>query len=460
MSDATWKQILVAAQVIGKVIVAGFGEPLMDPKCLSHIQDLDDLGVWTSISTNGILLSPRTSERLASLKHLFHINVSIDSPDPATYREMRGGEVGKALRGLSNLMSAIDDPERITVSSVLMKGNLASLAAFPPILSRLRVRKYVLQSQVDLNPEGQHEHLFELCDAELRVSHLRTACHRVGVQFDFTLPDRLNLELRDLPMAQRQYWDGGNPSERESRKCTIPWEIPFIDKDGLVYPCCYSSALHADIVGDLGKTSLVAIWRSEAFHEFRQRLVDGDLPDSCRACSAVGAGEHPFHRYSAQILFEESQLRDHRQMRLVVQNQGTCIWDRNTPVRIGTALPRDRQSAYYDPTWISSNRLVSFTEEKVPPGETATFRFRLKPSFTVPSESFQLVVEGIAWLPGTTFELPSSEAQGTRIVALTYRVSIKTKLLLHRLLWRIRRTRRAIIAYFDDVRKAHNSWGA
>ena len=60
----------------------------------------------------------------------------VDSPDPEIYHRIRGGPLEKALRGIANLMAEIDDPLRVSVSSVLMSESVASLVAFPPVLAR------------------------------------------------------------------------------------------------------------------------------------------------------------------------------------------------------------------------------------------------------------------------------------------------------------------------------------
>ncbi|MFH0905602.1 MAG: S8 family serine peptidase [bacterium] len=67
-------------------------------------------------------------------------------------------------------------------------------------------------------------------------------------------------------------------------------------------------------------------------------------------------------------------------------------------VRLGTALPFDRSSILYQPTWISANRVLAsgFT---IPPGATLDLQFTITAPTTrgTYQENFQLVAEHITW---------------------------------------------------------------
>ena len=83
-------------------------------------------------------------------------------------------------------------------------------------------------------------------------------------------------------------------------------------------------------------------------------------------------------------------------------NTGTKAWTPTgtNPVRIGTAQPRDRSSAFRPATgWWSANRPAALNQPMIPPGSIGTFVFPV----TVPAggttvrEHFQLVADGAAW---------------------------------------------------------------
>lgn len=97
------------------------------------------------------------------------------------------------------------------------------------------------------------------------------------------------------------------------------------------------------------------------------------------------------------------------------KNNGTQAWSNTgaNPVRLGTSHPRDRQSPFYNSTWLAPNRVGTFTgrleaggdvttTDTIEPGETARFVFTMtappRSSAVNLREYFQPVVESITWL--------------------------------------------------------------
>ncbi|MDP9211742.1 MAG: SpoIID/LytB domain-containing protein [bacterium] len=97
------------------------------------------------------------------------------------------------------------------------------------------------------------------------------------------------------------------------------------------------------------------------------------------------------------------------------KNNGSQAWSNtgSNPVRLGTSHPRDRQSPFYNSTWLTPTRVGSFTgrvesddsvtaTDTIEPGETARFGFTMtappRTSAANLREYFQPVVEGVTWL--------------------------------------------------------------
>ena len=127
MAEGLQRDILPIARRYRKVILAGYGEPLLNPHLLPFLKELDQAKVEIGMSTNGTLLTASIARKLATLKYLVALNVSIDSPEEDSYRHIRGGQVEKALTGLKNLMAVIDEPQKVSVSAVLMRHNIKHL---------------------------------------------------------------------------------------------------------------------------------------------------------------------------------------------------------------------------------------------------------------------------------------------------------------------------------------------
>jgi radical SAM protein with 4Fe4S-binding SPASM domain len=402
MAEGLRRDILPIARRYRKVILAGYGEPLLNPHLLPFLKELDQAKVEIGMSTNGTLLTESIARKLATLKYLVALNVSIDSPEEDSYRHIRGGQVEKALTGLKNLMAVIDEPQKVSVSAVLMRHNIKHLVHFPAILAKLGVRKFVLQGLVDYTDFCSENQLLSHRELFTSLDEIKRLCQEAGIEIHVHQAERLELERHSPQEARRRYHAPFSESG-ETRQCVIPWEIPFIDREGRVFPCCNASNDAAAVMGDLKQESWDEIWNGNRFRTFRQRLLDGaPTPAICQACNVAPRGVHPL-LYAAKIIPELSLLRGKRSVKLVVKNISPYTWTRQDPIFVGTAAPRDRASQLWHPTWVSANRPASFQEKEVPPGSLATFKFKVHVTMRTGIERFELVYEGKTWLLNTRF---------------------------------------------------------
>lgn len=216
--EIPWREVVELARETRNVIIAGFGEPLLHPDCMSLLQELDRSSVWMSLATNGTAITEARARQMAELLNLVHINVSIDSPDPATYRAIRGGELERALRGLRNLMAAVSDANRVTVSSVAMASNLSTLSAFPPLLAELGVRRYILQGLAQYSAECESESLADPEVTAAGIEGLRGACSAAGIELICLAGDRFETPFVGDPARPHS-------GARGAKVCTLPWEM-------------------------------------------------------------------------------------------------------------------------------------------------------------------------------------------------------------------------------------------
>ena len=160
-------------------------------------------------------------------------------------------------------------------------------------------------------------------------------------------------------------------------------------------------------LGQLGLQTFDEIWHGEAFQAFRRDLLDGTTtPGICRICTITPLGPHPFPAWAASLVPGSIQVTRGRgaAVRIQIRNEGTRTWTRGDLVRIGTHAPRDGVSALEHHTWLAPTRAATFDEDVIEPGGIATFRFLTNaPPDGVATGAFQVVVDGVRWLPNTQF---------------------------------------------------------
>ncbi|HWM95025.1 MAG TPA: radical SAM protein [Thermoanaerobaculia bacterium] len=410
IAPEVWRRVLEVAPSAGHLNINGWGENFANPRFLAMIEEVDAAGVSHNFSTNGSLVAPPAAARLARLANLRVVNVSLDATDAQAYRNVRGGDVRSALRGLSTLLEALG-PERVTASFVVNEASVDALPSASSVMASLGARHLVLQAEVD---SGRHETTPERA-AQAVGTFLRDAQER-------------GLDVLVVPFLQHRLektrpriWQVGaaGPPERVSgagkgttRQCSSPWEHVFVDKDGRVFPCCNCPpwTVNGDtVMGDLRHQSFAEVWNGARFRQFRRQLLDGPPPPVCQRCEVTSWGVHLFKSYAARILkigYDDAA----RRVRLTVRNCGLEAWSASAPLRLGTTRPRDRESVFRDDSWLAPSRPCQASKAVVAPGARARLDFTLAPG-AEGRQLFQLLLEGLIWLPETELAVDSAAGE-------------------------------------------------
>lgn len=431
IDDVVWKRILEVAPKVGYININGWGENFTDPRFLEFLCELGALEVPVCFTTNGTYITPEIARSLGKLSNIDRITVSVDSPDPDTFRAIRGISLEPVIRGLRSLLEHYPRPSDVVVCSVVTDRTLLSLRAFPALLASLGSTNYVLLGLVDNGGSVTHDGLYEELATKV-IAEIGTECTARGIHFLVHpyLANRLRGHRTSLSPEARTFLESYTPALKPTRQCSSPWDHLFINRNGQVLPCCncspweHSNEDNEAILGDLRDQSFDEVWTGGRVSSFQDRLRSGDLPGVCRDCEVTSTGPHFFDVFSARLELEASERR-RGAIRLAFRNTGAATWTTETKLRIGTARPRDRASKHRYRTWLSPNRVAGLLESSVPPGELGHFQFRVarlpKADRGAQSpERFQLLVEGVCWLPNTEFELRN---RGSRLDPLWRRIS-------------------------------------
>ncbi|MCJ7445896.1 MAG: radical SAM protein [Methanotrichaceae archaeon] len=386
MSNEVWSKIIKLTPYFQLIAVAGIGEPLTDPNFLSRIKSLDDLGVRTAFSTNGLLLQKFIPD-LVALKHLAQLNVSIETPNADIYRYMRpGGALLTVFSGISALMKATTHPESVTASAVVMKSNLQSLLSLPAMLDVLGIKLLILRGLY--NPGNLDEEVItDLLELENTLKKIETSCNKYGITLDAGALAGVQQKKEEQGLSSfiQRFKELLNPSPPITKQCIFPWEVPVVSKEGNVYACC--SRVPDLIVGNILEQSFEEIWFGPKIESLRQDLLTGYLSGTCQSCNTFPSGPHPYTLYSSEVV--DSQINKTR-AKIVIKNTGRKTWKRGDVPGIYLSGSE---------SWVRSDHICSFKEEKVSPNKTATFEFN--PSEFPNLNRIRLVAEDFCWIPGT-----------------------------------------------------------
>lgn len=208
---------------------------------------------------------------------LDRIFVSIDSVDPTTYKQIRGGELKTALKGLEHLVDAksqlSSETPKIIINTVLMKQNINEIEQIISLAAKFKVDVNFKSLGIN-SPETKRMEIGYSCE---QIARLKKLAKDLGVSAMFTIKEH----------------------KRKDLYCYRIWFGGFIDWKGNLVPCC--NFYNSPIMGNVLKDSFDSEWNSQEFIRFRLCMVKGDLSSysnyvniTCKNCNI--SSNDTFHR--------------------------------------------------------------------------------------------------------------------------------------------------------------------
>jgi radical SAM protein with 4Fe4S-binding SPASM domain len=313
---------------LDRLTLQGLGEPLLSPHLVDMVAHAAERGIAVGFNTNATLLDEATARRLVEAGCGW-LHVSLDGATAQTYEDVRHGtgfaprpgqfdRVVANLRGLlavrRELRSARPHVELVFVA---MRRNVHELEGLVELAAGLAVDAVRVQNLShtfdDVDPAGSYaeirayardEAIFGDDADRLQASFARAADRAAELDVALRLP---RLDPRERPAAGTgpgRPVRAGAAAERGGSQpgsvpspapgaagdgppgCTWPWDAAYVTHRGEVQPCCMVMGNDRATLGDLREDGFAAIWRSDAYREFRERLLTpGDPPGVCRGCS-------------------------------------------------------------------------------------------------------------------------------------------------------------------------------
>lgn len=241
------------------------GEPYINPGFLDMVHYAHARGLFTVTSTNGHFLNDDNARRTVE-SGLDRLIISVDGTTQETYEQYRiGGNLEQVLQGARNVVAW---------------------------KRRLRARKPHIVFQFLVVRPNEHQ-----------IADLQRLARTIGVDevklktaqvYDYRQGNPL---IPNEPRYARylQQPDGTwAPRHSLHNHCWKLWHACVVTWDGLVVPCCFDKdAQHR--LGDLKHTPFRNIWQSDAYRDFRRRILKGrseiDICTNCtEGCSAWVSG--------------------------------------------------------------------------------------------------------------------------------------------------------------------------
>jgi MoaA/NifB/PqqE/SkfB family radical SAM enzyme len=285
---ATFRRLLPVLKRARLVHLQGWGEPFLHPDIFTMVSLARQAGCQVGTTTNGMLLTADSLRRLVDLE-LAMVAFSLSGIAAGNDTVRRGTSFATVLKNIETLHEIKarkgTSLPKVHVAYMLLRSGLPDLPLLPQALAGLGVSQMVV-STLDFvaSPALAKESLRlgtpeELREAAARLNEVTDQGRRQGLAVHGQLP---TTGLRPVSC-----------SENIGRALCVA-------ADGAVAPCVY---LNLPVDGETFVTqegerpyrslrfgvveedqSLLRIWRSPDYREFRRAWAHGTTPLACRGC--------------------------------------------------------------------------------------------------------------------------------------------------------------------------------
>jgi radical SAM protein with 4Fe4S-binding SPASM domain len=260
------------------------GEPMLYPHFHEIVEHLDARGVSLGIITNGSLLNEERVRRLATLRGLRDITVSLDSPVAEVHDEVRKmrGLFDRAVRGMALVRELLPET-RLTVNTVVSADTVDTvqgLLDLPTKPDRIRVFPVGLDLPWLDSLATVTENDWAPWAAEAKTQQIAPDALSRGRDALLAMVE----PARELGVAlEFERMEDDSAQEPYQGTCLVPLGHVVIQPDGNVFPCCHVQDA-ANRIGRLGEQTSAEMFAGEEYKRFVGSVRPATLP-ACRSCS-------------------------------------------------------------------------------------------------------------------------------------------------------------------------------
>ncbi len=286
----------------------GFGEPLLHKNFKDIIKLAKSNSVYIDFFTNATLLDEEMA-RVIVTEGVDRIVVSFDGATKETYEKIHEGakyeKVVKNLRYLHEMKKRkLRTIPEMSINFIVMQSNFHELPDLLELATSWGLESIELKALVTYEFMSEMEEEKKSYEPE-RDSPVIERCREIADRnsikiysdqfLDSTCEDVHSLSPDELVAYNVKRYIEASP---EQPYCREPFRTIYIKSDGRVKPCCFHQDY--DFLGNVREKSLSEIWNGDKFIEFRQKIINQEIPKGCIPC--IKDYHKPMHDNSEQTL--------------------------------------------------------------------------------------------------------------------------------------------------------------
>jgi pyrroloquinoline quinone biosynthesis protein E len=256
-----------------EIKLQGMGEP-----CLGNNTFYDSIKyarsqhIWVRTVTNASLLHKNDNYRKIIDAGTNELQISVDGADKDTFEKIRYGSTFEKIVNNCKLINSYCEEigvVRTKMWTVVQKSNCHQLRELVQLAHEMKFHNMVFS--MSLTDWG--------LDNWSVTNNAVTADEVLSIDFAQEL-----VELGESYDIDVAFWDMSSTydSSRNKTMCKWPFERAFVSSDMRVVPCCMIANPDTAELGDA--VNFTKTWFGTEYQNFRQRHLDGNIPDICQKC--------------------------------------------------------------------------------------------------------------------------------------------------------------------------------
>ncbi|OLT59298.1 radical SAM protein [Moorena bouillonii] len=291
LSFETFVQTLDQFPDLEHIELQGEGEPLLHPQFFEMAKLAQNRGIKVSIITNGSMFSPQRIQKILDCG-IEAIRVSIESPDPQEFREIRGGRLENIIEGIQALLKSRNELGRenptVGFAVTVLQQTQKQLPAIARLYDQLEMDggiQFHLLSSMD-----SYTQIYDQTMSNQFLSKIETTLvwsqyvkiiqspqhHRSKIKHFYD-------ELGELsPYPKRDHTDKNKFLLRVFRSCPSLDSSLYVNRYGIATGCSKIKDTEQFALGKIDFNSIEEI--INARNQIRQQVRSGIVPAACRHC--------------------------------------------------------------------------------------------------------------------------------------------------------------------------------
>lgn len=274
MSFENFKRIYEQIPTIKELQLNGLGEPLLNLDIFKMIKYAKEKGSFTVTTSNCELMTEEKANELVK-SGLGLLKISMDTTDPEYYKQIRNGNLDRALHGIKNIVTAKKELNSkipiIWFNSIIMKDNYTQLPDIIKLGDSLGI------DFIRFKPIGTYN-VYE--DEELKVEN-EILFKTIGDAIQLSQGCGVGHNLTSLFKNKDCYYRPIN----KKYPCYSPWLEVYIQWYGGVRLCCEFFSSKYDL-GNIFEQDFQGIWNGGQMRNIRKLFIKGNTNfPVCKTCN-------------------------------------------------------------------------------------------------------------------------------------------------------------------------------